>query len=68
MNALIAAIWFIFSGLCLVVACLAWLRALNLLTGRTAQGIPRWLGALAVVPLTLPGIAGLWFAVGTLAD
>ncbi|MFI0369534.1 hypothetical protein ACH35V_16790 [Actinomadura sp. 1N219] len=68
MNALIAAKWFSFGGLCLVAGCLAWLRMLNLLTGRYARGVPRWLAALAVVPLTLPGMAGLWFGLGTLAD
>ncbi|MFI0410234.1 hypothetical protein [Actinomadura sp. 3N508] len=68
MNALSAEMWFVFSGLCLVAACLAWLRALNLLTGRIVRSVPRRVAALAVVPLTLPGMVGLWFAVGTLAD
>ncbi|MEO3826543.1 hypothetical protein [Actinomadura sp. B10D3] len=65
---LIAAGWFAFGGLGLLAGCLAWLRMLNLLTSRTAQVVPRWLAALAVIPLTLPGMAGLFFGLGTLGD
>jgi len=68
MNPWMAAGWFAFGGLCLFVACLAWLRMLNLLTGRIAQGVPRWLAALAVIPLTLPGMVGLWFGLASLGD
>ncbi|GAA2132893.1 hypothetical protein [Actinomadura napierensis] len=68
MNASIAAMWFVVGALCLVGGCLAWLRMFNLLTGRAAHGIPRWLAGIAVLPLTLPGVAGLWLGVGLLAD
>jgi hypothetical protein len=68
MNPWIAAGWFTFGAICLLTGCLAWLRMLNLLTGRIAQGIPRWLAALAVIPLTLPGMAGLFLGLGNLGD
>lgn len=68
MTTLHAARWFASSGLLLVAGCLAFLRSLDLLTSPTALRVPRWTAALAVIPLTLPGMAALWFALGTLAD